>query len=275
MFTKFIQFSLSILALVLCSCMAPLDGEPESEDDVAKDFYGNVMSGQIWSTPAGAANALGGVGNVVAMGELELADPTVQQATLTLGLQQPNAGTNFGTGRIMAQISYGIGSANQTLIVDWGKATSVALPVGRTTITAIQTDSQGAPALTLPAGYAIQPGDTLITPVILTASLAAGDRSSVHAPTVTQNFSFAAGALVGLIPPTRAKALIVGDPRGQALSDIRVDVVSGNSVNRFFLANANDSAIRTTGIVLGTAYRVIVSSPGGVNNVYFCWLLDG
>lgn len=238
------------------------------------DYWQKVQSGQIWSTPAGGV-ALGGVGREVAMGELGLQNPAEQQAVLSLGLQQPNQGVNFGTGRIFARVVYGIGCASQSVVVDWGKATSISLPVGHVTLTAIQTDAAGSPALPLPTGYVQNPGETLITPVILTASLAAGDRSSLHAPTVSQNFDFAAGALVGLIPPQRAKGLIVGDPRGQALSDIRVDVVSGNSVNRFFLANANDSAIRTTGIELGTAYRVIVSSPGGVNNVFFTWLLDG
>lgn len=238
------------------------------------DYWQNLRSGQIWSTPAGGV-ALGGVGREVALGELALKNPAEQQAVLTLGLQQPNPGTNFGTGRLFARVVYGIGCASQSLVVDWGKGTSIALPVGHVTLTAIQTDSAGSPALPLPAGYVQNNGETLITPVILTASLAAGDRSSVQAPTVTQNFSFAAGVLVGLIPPTRAKALIVGDPRGQALSDIQVDIVSGNSVNRFFLVNPADSAIRTTGVELGQVYRVIVSSPGGVNNVQFIWLLDG
>lgn len=280
--SKLIQFVALSLSLLLGACMAPLDEDlealPEDErteaDPVAKDFYGNVMTGQIWSSLAGT-NALGGIGREVAMGELELEDTTAQQAVLTLGMQQSDPTGTFGAGRILARIKYGIGSASQTMIIDWALKNAIELPAGKVTITAIQTDAQGWPAIPLPGGLAPRPADGIFTPVILTTSLAAGDRASVHSPTLTLAYGLPPAGAIGFQCPAGAKGIIVTDPRGQVLSDIQVDVFASRAVNRFFLVNPADSAIRTTGVTLGDAALVELLSPGGIDHVGIVWLLEG
>lgn len=240
-----------------------------------KDFYGNLVSGQIWSSPAGA-NGLGGVGRQVALGELELADTTVQQAVLTLGLVNRSPGTTLGRGRIYAIVQYGIGSANQTVILDWSQTQSISLPVGKVNVTAMEVDAKGAPLLPMPAGYVVNLAEAIDVPVILTSELAAGDRSSVHAPTLTQTINLGVNITVPWQVPARAKRVLVGDIRGQAASDVTAFVVGSLSGNGFVLANAADSAIRTDGVILpGLTDNVQLNSTGGFNGIVLCWMLDG
>jgi len=279
--SKLIQFVALSLSSLLGACMAPLDEDLESlpderaeADPVAKDFYGNVMTGQIWSSPAGT-NALGGIGREVAMGELELEDSTAQQAVLTLGMQQTDPTGTFGAGRILARLKYGIGSASQTIVIDWALKNAIELPAGKVTITAIQTDAQGWPAIPLPGGLAPRPADGIFTPVILTSSLAAGDRGSVYAPTLTLSYGLPPAGTIGFQCPAGSKGILVTDPRGQALSDIQVDIFASRGVNRLFLVNPADSAIRTTGVILGDASVVELLSPGGIDHVGIVWLLEG
>jgi len=240
-----------------------------------KDFYGNLVSGQIWSTPQGQTG-IGGVGRQIALGELELIDPNVQQAVLTLGLQNLEPGATLGMGRIYAVVQYGIGSANQTVILDWSQTQSISLPVGKVNVTAMEVDAKGAPLLSMPAGYVVNPAENIAVRVILTTSLAAGDRSSVHAPTLTQTINLAAGVTVPWQVPARAKRVLVGDIRGQLASDVSAFIIGSLSANAFILANASDSMIRTDGVILpGLTDNVQLNSVGGFNGIALCWLLDG
>ena len=241
------------------------------------DYWQTIQSGQIWSTPVGALG-LGGIGSEVNLGELALNDSSgtqvEQEAVLTLGLQRP-LDVNWGGGRIYAKVLFGIGTANQTVYLDWFSGNSIELPVGKCTVTAVQTDMQGAPVMPLPAGYALRPGDTVDTRVILTASLAAGERASIAAPTLSQTFDFAAGILTVIRVPPRAKHVVIGDPRGQVASDLRVEILGSNGINRFFLVNPADSPIRTTGVVLGQADNLQILSPAGIASIPITWLLEG
>jgi len=266
-----------------CTTYIPEDGSPESQFDEERqeaepnmgDYWQKTQTGQIWSSAPGTM-ALGGIGNEIAMGELGLeGTETAQQAVLSLGMQQTDSTGTFGAGRILARIKYGIGCASQTIIVDWALKNAIVLPVGRATITAVQTDSQGFPAIPLPGGLAPRPADGIFTPVILTSSLAAGVRGSIHSPTLTLAYGLPAGGLIGFNCPAGAKGIIVTDPRGQALSDIRVDIFASRGINRFFLVNPADSAIRTTGVALGDASVVELLSPGGIDHVNIVWLLEG
>jgi hypothetical protein len=287
--TKVTKFGFVFLSLVLSACLSfddQLDDQLDNEfheqserlgaEPVAKDFYGNVMSGQIWSTPPGQTG-LGGIGSQVSLGELELESEPAQQAVLSLGLQNLEPNVAIGDGRIYGVVKYGIGSASQNVILDWALGQSISLPVGKATVTAVQVDAKGVPLLPMPsAAYTLNPFEVMNTRLVLTASLAAGDRTSSQSPTLTQSINLFAGVGVRWEAPARAKAVIVGDPRGQVLSDVEVTVVGALGQNMFFLVNPADSAIRTSGVVLhGGTDSVFLLSPGGIIGVVLCWLLDG
>ena len=235
-----------------------------------------LACGQIWSTPAGGVG-LGGIGAQVTLGELSLPTSTVaQQATLSLGLTNLNPGLALGTGRIYAIISYGVGTANQVVYLDWSQGNSIQLPVGKVTVNAMQVDAKGAPLLPMPAGYVVTPGELIAVPVVLTATLAAGDRGSVHAPTLSQSVNIAAGFTVPWQVPPRGKKVLVGDARGQLATDLNVFVTGSLCQNAYVLANAADSAIRTEGVILpGFTDNVQIGSVAGWNGVTLCWMLDG
>jgi hypothetical protein len=280
---KLIQFVILSLTLMLGACMAPLEEDLESlpderteADPVAKDFYGVAMSGRTWSSPAGT-NGVGGLGAMVALGELELEDPSAQLATLTLGIRNLNPALAFGDGRLYARIDFGIGSANETALLDWTSTTTITIPAGKVTVTAIQVDAYGHPAATDLIGLAPNPAQTINVPIALTASLAVGPRSSTGMPTLTQTIGqlFPAAPVV-MRPPQRTKRVLVGDVRGQAGSDLQVTVGGSASQNVFQLGNAADSIIRTEGVVLpGGDDIVALVSAAGVLQVPVCWLLDG
>lgn len=238
-------------------------------------------SGQIWSSQPGQTG-LGGLGIEVSLGDLKLEDDTAQEATLTLTLKAQNPLVSFGLGRIYARVKFGVGTASQTVLLDWSQGTSIVLPCGVCNVAAVQVDSKGAPALPMPIPgegapvYVPNPNDTIDVPVILTACLAAGPRSSVRSPTLTQTVDLPENSGPGWWVPQRAKGVIVGDPRGIAATDLLVNVTGCGSTNRFSLANAADSSIRTTGILLpGNSEFVTTFSAGGVTGVPICWLLDG
>lgn len=234
-----------------------------------------LASGQIWSTPIGMVG-LGGVGNQVSLGQFELPSTVAQQATLTLGLTNLAPGFALGTGRIYAIIKYGVGTANQTVILDWAQGTSIALPCGKITVDAMEVDAKGAPIMPMPAGYVVNPAENIAVRVILTASLSVGDRSSLAAPTLTQTINLAAGVTVPWQVPARGKRVLVGDPRGLLATDVQAFIVGSLSMNTFVLANAGDSAIRTDGVILpGFTDNVQLLSPGGFNGIVLSWLLDG
>lgn len=237
---------------------------------------GDVKHGQIWSSPAGVPG-LGGVGNEQLLGQLQLDNPhDVQQATLTLSLTNRNPLLTIGMGRIYAKVLYGIGAANQTVILDWSQTTSIVLPVGSCTVVAVQVDSKGAPVLPMPAGYAVNPAQGIQVELILTACLAAGDRGGQAYPTLTQSVDLAAGVATPWQVPARAKRVLVGDQRGQVATDVTATTVGSLGLNFFNLANAADSAIRTEGVVLpGLTDNVQLQSAGGATNIPICWLLDG
>ncbi len=235
-----------------------------------------LQSGQIWSSPAGTLG-LGGIGAQQGLGELALEDPAVQQATLTLGIRSLNPGVAFGDGRIYAQLTFGIGAANEVALVDWTATTTVSLPVGKVNVVAIQTDAFGHPAVVDLNGFAVNPVQTINTPITLTASLAAVPRSSQAMPTLTQTVNVqAGGGPVIMRPPQRAKRVLIGDPRGQVLSDLQVTIGGSNALNFFQLVNPADSIIRTEGVIIpGGADVVALTSVAGVFGVPVCWLLDG
>lgn len=272
-FSKLIQLIALSLSVLLGGCMAPTD---EWEDEpVAKDFYGNVMSGVTWSSAAGVAG-LGGMGQQVGVGELELEDNSAQEATLTLGIRNLNPALAFGDGRLYAQIVFGIGSATETMLLDWTATTTITLPVGKVYVTAIQVDAYGHPAATDLAGFAPNPLQSINVPIALTASLAAGQRSSGGMPTLSQTVNLPPIGPIPFRPPQRAKRVLVGDHRGQVASDLEVIVSGSASANRFQLANAADSIIRSEGVVIPGGDDIItLVSAGGVNLVPICWLLDG
>jgi hypothetical protein len=235
----------------------------------------NITHGQIWSSPAGVPG-LGGVGREQLLGQLQLDNPhEVQQATLTLGLVNRNPGLTIGMGRIYAKVLFGIGGANNTVLLDWTNQ-SIVLPVGSCTVTAIQVDSYGAPALDLATGYVLNPLQTIQAELILTACLAAGDRGGQAFPTLTQTLDLAAGVTTPFQVPARAKRVLVGDQRGQLASDVFALTAGSLALNLFRLANASDSAIRTEGVILpGMCDNVQLNSAGGATNITLCWLLDG
>lgn len=235
-----------------------------------------LKAGQIWSTPVGGTG-LGGVGARVGLGELYIQDRDFQQAVLTLGLQNLQPGTTLGKGRIYALIKYGIGTANVTCICDWSQTTSIALPVGRVNVTAVQVDAKGAPLLPMPAGYEVADAtEDMNVRVTLTAQLAPGDRSSVQAPTLSQTINLAANVTVPWQVPFRGKRVMVGDARGQLGTDVRATVVGSLAANFYLLSNAADSAIRTQGVELqGGADNVQLNSTNGFNGITLCWFLDG
>lgn len=233
-----------------------------------------LQSGRIWTSPTGVTG-LGGVGQEVGMGELSLQNPHSQQATLTLGLYQLDQSVALGDARIYARVKYGIGAANQTVLLDWSTGNSITLPCGKLTVTAVQTDEQGAPAIKLPLGYATNLTRVFNSGVVLTASLAAGPRSSLGYPTLTQTVGLAPIGPITFRSPLRVKRVQVGDSKGQAVTDL-VAIVSGAlGFNKFDLANAADSAIRTHGVVVQGGADVTLSSAVGDLGINLCWLLDG
>ncbi len=235
-----------------------------------------LQSGQIWSSPNGTVG-LGGIGAQQTLGELALEDQSVQVATLTLGVRSLNPGVAFGDGRIYALLTFGIGTANEIALVDWTATTTISLPVGRVNVTAIQTDAFGHPAVVDLNGFAPNPAQVINVPVTLTASLAAGSRSSQGFPTLSQTVNVAAGGGPTILrPPQRAKRVLVGDNRGQVASDLQVTIGGAFSINFFQLANPADSIIRTEGVIIpGGADVVALTSAAGVFGVPVCWLLDG
>jgi hypothetical protein len=240
------------------------------------DPWQKLQSGQIWSSAAGTVG-LGGIGNQQGLGELALEDPSVQEATLTLGIRSLNPGLAFGDGRIYAQLTFGIGAASEVALVDWTATTTISLPVGKVNVVAIQTDAFGHPAIIDLNGFAVNPLQVINVPITLTASLAAVPRSSQGMPTLTQTVRVDAGGGATILrPPQRAKRVLVGDPRGQVASDLQVTLGGSNSFNFFQLGNAADSIIRTEGVIIPGGDDVVsLTSVAGVLGVPVCWLLDG
>lgn len=228
--------------------------------------------GLTWTAPLISGQApilgLGGAGRTVGMGELSLPDIGCgQMATLTLNLRSlDNNQLDVGPGNIRARVKYGIGVIGHDEVeLDWGFGTSITLPVGRCTLTAIEVGDASS--------------DNMPRRIMLTAQLAKGPRSSLGWPSLTESFRLAANVPNILVPPARARRLLVTDYRGIAGSDITVRVTMLNgAVNLFNLATAADSAIRTEGVFLpATTTLVSITSVAGtgVNHIAACFLLDG
>ncbi len=235
-----------------------------------------LRTGQNWSSIAGTVG-IGGVGRSVTLGELSLDERHPQQATLTLGLVNLQPQNTLGRGRVYAVVKYGIGLANLTVVLDWGPTTSICLPCGKVNVTAVEVDAKGAPVLPMPAGYEIpDPTENIAVPIILTAELAAGPRSSIAMPTLSQTINLLGGVAVPWHVPARGKRVLVGDARGQLGTDLTALVVGSLAQNFYSLANAADSLIRTEGVALqGGADNVQLTSAGGWNGATLCWFLDG
>jgi hypothetical protein len=241
--------------------------------DCRQSAMNPTHQGLTWSAPVIANQApivgLGGAGRVVGMGELSLPDISCpQMATLTLNMRnQDNPQTDIGPGNIRARVKYGVGAIpHDEIELDWGFETSIVLPCGRCTIYAYEVgDSTGAA--------------NMPRRILLTAQLAAGPRSSLGWPTLTESFVLAAAVPNVLVPPARARRLLVTDYRGIAGSDVTVRITMLNgAVNLFSLATAADSAIRTDGVFLpATTTTVSVTSAAGTgaNHIAACFLLDG
>ena len=230
-----------------------------------------VHQGLSWTAALISGQApilgLGGVGREVNMGELwieSLAFPSM--VTLTLGLSNMNpAFPAFGVGAIQARVSYGVGAANETLLMDWGTQNSICLPAGKLNVTAVEVGDPTTPF-------------NIFVPVLLTAQIAAGPRSSLGWPTLTDVVTLVAGVPLVIYPPRRAKRLIVGDTRGQAASDVQVVLNARSGLNMWNLGNPSDSLIRTEGVIVPSATNIITltSAAGtGANGLVICWLLDG
>lgn len=249
-----------------------VDGLEEAEGSVSTDL---LRAGLTWSSPQGVLG-LGGFGAQATVGELSLADPYPQLSTLTLTMKSLNPTVAFGEGRLYAQVTFGIGAATETIFVDWTQTQTITLPAGKVNITAVQADAFGHPFLLDSNGFASNPAQTVQVPVQLTASLAAGIRPGIFPPMLTQTAGRLFPADVHLyVPPPRAKRVLVGDVRGQALSDLQVQLQGSASFNTFNLGNAADSMVRTEGVVIPGNDAVQISSAAGVIGVVVCWLLDG
>jgi hypothetical protein len=224
---------------------------------VAPNIPGQVM-------PLG----LGGIGRQANMGELTLPDYQFP-AMSTLLLQMRNLynpGINIGPGNIRAIAKYAVGAVpNDEVMLDWTFGTSISLPAGKVTLTAVE--------------YGVGSGNrNIAVPLFLSAQLVPGPRFSTAAPTLTFAFVLTATVAESMAPPARAKRLLVGDRRGQAASDVIVTIEALNARNTYNLGNAADSAIRTEGVILPGATTMIsfVSATGTGNDlITVCFLLDG
>jgi hypothetical protein len=202
------------------------------------------------------------------MGELSLPDiGCAQMGTLTLNMRSlDNNQLDIGPGNIRARVKYGVGAIGHDEVeLDWGFGSSITLPCGRCTLTAVEVGDAT--------------GSNLPRRIMLTAQLAKGPRSSLGFPTLTNSFRLVAGVGVNIVPPARARRLLVTDYRGIAGSDVQVRLTMLNAaVNLFALATAADSVIRTEGVFLpATTTMVNILSPAGTagNHIAACFLLDG
>lgn len=211
---------------------------------------------------------LGGSGRQANMGELilpEYAFPSM--STVLLGMRNlDNPDRDIGPGNIRAMLKYAVGAVpNDEVLLDWGYETSISIPAGKVTCTAIEYG-------------VISGGRNISSRLMLTAQIVPGPRFSKFPPTLTQTFDLGVNIMEAVVPPARAKGLLVGDSRGVTGTDLQVTVVALNASNLYFLNNVADAAIRTVGIVLPSATtQVQFLSPGGTNNhlITVCWLLDG
>jgi hypothetical protein len=235
-----------------------------------------LKSGLTWSPPVAGVLGVGGYGAEVNVGELSLSDPTPQLSTLSLSMTSLNPNVAFGDGRLYAKITFGIGAATETILVDWIQGQTIVLPAGKVNIVAVQADAFGHPFILDSNGYAPNLAQTINVPLRLTASLAYGIRPGIFPPTLTQTAGQLFPAAPALyIPPARAKRVLVGDVRGQALSDLQVDLQGAASFNILNLGNAADSVVRTEGVVIPGNDQMQLTSAAGVIGVVICWLLDG
>jgi hypothetical protein len=244
-------------------------------EDIEMSTEDLLKSGLTWSSPQGTVG-LGGFGRQATIGELSLPDPLPQISTLTLTMKSLNPNIAFGDGRLYAQLTFGIGAATETIFVDWTQTQTIALPAGKVNVTAVQADAFGHPFLLDSNGFTPDPTQTIQIPIQLTASLASGIRPGIFPPILTQTAGRLFPADVHLyVPPPRAKRVLVGDVRGQALSDLQVQLGGSASFNIFNLGNAADSMIRTEGVIIPGNDAMQLSSAAGVIGVVICWLLDG
>lgn len=211
---------------------------------------------------------IGGSGRQANMGELilpEYAFPAM--STVLLGMRNlDNPDRDIGPGNIRALLKYAVGAVpNDEVLLDWGYETSISIPAGKVTCTAIE--------------YGVGSGNrNMSSRIMLTAQIVPGPRFSTAAPTLTFSFDLGVNVMEAVVPPSRAKRLLVGDWRGITGTDLQVTVKALDADNLYFLNNAADSAIRTIGVVLPSATtQVQFLSPGGTNNhlITCCFLLDG
>lgn len=217
-----------------------------------------LLYGSSWRTPDPIATNVGLNGQAeVTVGEYTLATVLPEMVTIKLGLQNLNPNLPLGGGQLQARITFGVGTANQTVLADWADGTTLHLPAGKITVQAITT--------AIP----------LMTPIYLTAQIARGDRSSPWSATLTYVVNVGVAAVI--IPiPRAAKAVMVGSQKG-ITSDVKVSIFGhGATWNFFSLNQPADSLIRTSGVRLyGSADNVQLTSAGGEVQVIVCFILEG
>lgn len=236
-----------------------------------------VSIGAIWSSPLGVGGLVGEtpvtVQSEVTVGSFCLSqDHEAQMCTLILTRKDIEnlAALNplNDEGRLLAHLTYGVGTATDDVYLDWNYGTSISIPAGKgkVTVNAVQT------------GVALDGSKGGMTQrVVLTAMLAAGARSSLYAPTLSYFVDVPAGGLVPAIVriPNRSKRVVVGSNLG-ILSDVVARIFMQGSANLFSLNQPADSLIRTSGVEIpGPATILQLNSVAGESKVTVSFLLDG
>jgi hypothetical protein len=231
-----------------------------------------LENGSNWSSPKGIAG-LGGFGREISIGEYNLHEipyPVVATLILAKRTLEELPAVPGQDGCIAARIVYGIGTASDEILVDWNFGSSITMPAGTGHVNVYA--QQRSPWLDGTNGEMFQR-------VHLAAMLAAGSRSSLGAPTLSQiTFikPFLLPADVVIVPvPNRAKRLQVNSSKG-ATSDVQVNLNTGLAVAKFTLAG--DPELRWQGVIIpGATRQVSLTSNVGetVLPVTLNWILDG
>lgn len=197
--------------------------------------------------------------------------PEVATILLTRKVTQTFSVAGTANGRLLARISYGIGVANDSILIDWSLGTSIMVPVtprSKVNVTAVQIGADPN-----------NPTDpTMGESFVLSAMIARGARSSLGAPTLS--YVIPTVPQIGFVfvaVPNRAKRVIVQPPLGAA-SNVHAQLETALTGSPFLANLVNDSQLRTTGIVLaGNDINVLLSTNGAAAEtlVKVIFLLDG
>ncbi len=237
-----------------------------------RDQVNLTHTGNSWTAPTISGQSpifgLGGAGRTANLGELILPDYCFpNMSTVLLGMRNlDNTDRDIGPGNIRALLKYGVGTVpGDEVTLDWGYETSISIPAGKVSVLATE--------------YGVTSGNrNMSSRIMLTAQIVSGPRFSTMPPSLTFSFDLGVQQTEIMVPPNRAKRVLVGDPRGIATTDLVVTVKALDANNVYDLSNPADSAIRTEGVVLpGATTQISVSSAAGTAHklIYVCFLLDG